>query len=397
MDFSLLCKHLYKNFRMPFYLYQDKTMVAAYPDFFRSFPLPHPILLEFRQMDAPTCMYVTQQFSYFGRVQAAGTPYSIVFGPCRQVPYDQPTVDRILREYIVLQDQAEIFTDVICSIPKQSRHSFAELVRMVHFIVNEEEIAIDAIPGANLLLDAEPTVPDFTKELITDKEESRLLHSNEIENALLHAVETGNLKALMQHQSRESGASVGHIALDGLRQAKNLAITVTALVSRTAIRAGLDPLLCHELAGSYMRETERRQSPQSISLLIRDMQIDFTKRVAENQIALPENNLWQQILQYIRSNTNRPITVQDIADHVGYSRSYLSHHFKEETGVDLSKVIMRCRLEDAKELLAYSDRSLSEISNFLCFANQSHFQRSFKALYGMTPMEYRITKGGVNG
>ena len=50
---------------------------------------------------------------------------------------------------------------------------------------------------------------------------------------------------------------------------------------------------------------------------------------------------------------------------------------------------MRCKLEEAKSLLTYTNKSLSEISSYLCFANQSYFQRVFKKKYGITPNEYR--------
>ena len=50
---------------------------------------------------------------------------------------------------------------------------------------------------------------------------------------------------------------------------------------------------------------------------------------------------------------------------------------------------MRCRLEEAKSLLTYSDKTLSEISTYLCFSSQSYFQNIFKKKYGITPLKYR--------
>lgn len=47
--------------------------------------------------------------------------------------------------------------------------------------------------------------------------------------------------------------------------------------------------------------------------------------------------------------------------------------------------ITRCKLEEAKSLLAYSKKSLAEISSYLCFSSQSYFQNVFKKQYGTTP------------
>ena len=46
-------------------------------------------------------------------------------------------------------------------------------------------------------------------------------------------------------------------------------------------------------------------------------------------------------------------------------------------------------LEEAKNLLSFTNKSLSEISNYLCFSSQAYFQNVFKKNYGMTPLQYR--------
>ena len=71
------------------------------------------------------------------------------------------------------------------------------------------------------------------------------------------------------------------------------------------------------------------------------------------------------------------------------SRSYITKKFKKELGFDISSFIMRCKLEEAKSLLTYTNKSLSEISSYLCFSSQSYFQNVFKKKYGMTPLQYR--------
>lgn len=63
--------------------------------------------------------------------------------------------------------------------------------------------------------------------------------------------------------------------------------------------------------------------------------------------------------------------------------------FKKETGETIGKYIVKAKLQEAKLLLAYSDRPLSEISNFFFFSSQSYFQNLFKKEFGVTPLEYR--------
>ncbi len=51
--------------------------------------------------------------------------------------------------------------------------------------------------------------------------------------------------------------------------------------------------------------------------------------------------------------------------------------------------IHRVKREEAEVLLQDSDYTLGEISNYLGYANQSHFIAVFRRIYSMTPMRYR--------
>ena len=78
-----------------------------------------------------------------------------------------------------------------------------------------------------------------------------------------------------------------------------------------------------------------------------------------------------------------------MADYVGFSKSYLSAYFKDTLGFKISDFILRCKLEEGRDLLRFTDKSITTISTYLCFSSQSHFQTAFKKQYGITPKEYR--------
>ena len=63
--------------------------------------------------------------------------------------------------------------------------------------------------------------------------------------------------------------------------------------------------------------------------------------------------------------------------------------FKKETGETIGRYIVTAKLQESKLLLAYSDRPLSEISNFFFFSSQAYFQNLFKRQFGITPLAYR--------
>ena len=55
----------------------------------------------------------------------------------------------------------------------------------------------------------------------------------------------------------------------------------------------------------------------------------------------------------------------------------------------LTDFILREKIEEAKRLLRYSDKSLSLIANYLGFSSQSHFTKTFKKYAQKTPKQYR--------
>lgn len=94
-------------------------------------------------------------------------------------------------------------------------------------------------------------------------------------------------------------------------------------------------------------------------------------------------------MQYISLHINEPIGIPDVVSYSKKSRAYLFKKFRDELGTGISEYIMSCRLREAKSLLKYTDKPLSEISSYLCFSSQSHFQNTFKKHFNITPLGYR--------
>lgn len=92
---------------------------------------------------------------------------------------------------------------------------------------------------------------------------------------------------------------------------------------------------------------------------------------------------------YIGQHFTEPLSVADIAGYTCLSPSYLSFLFKRETGFTLTRYIDRLRIENAKELLIMTSRSVKEISSIAGYTDQNYFSRLFKRHEGISPVEYR--------
>nr|WP_286167120.1 AraC family transcriptional regulator [Clostridium sp. D33t1_170424_F3] len=119
------------------------------------------------------------------------------------------------------------------------------------------------------------------------------------------------------------------------------------------------------------------------------MVFDLTERVAQAQTQKAYSFPISQCIQYIDNHLHQELSLQTLADELQLSTRYLSRLFKQETGVNLTAYIQQERIREAQNLLLFSEKSLSEISNFLCFVSQSYFIQIFKRYTGMTPQQFR--------
>lgn len=93
--------------------------------------------------------------------------------------------------------------------------------------------------------------------------------------------------------------------------------------------------------------------------------------------------------EYINSNFNKNILLEDISAYCFLSVNHLLRTFKEAYGTSPYQHLIQLRINRAKDLLKTSDYPLSEIVCLIGFENTSSFIRLFKQATGMTPTKYR--------
>ncbi len=110
---------------------------------------------------------------------------------------------------------------------------------------------------------------------------------------------------------------------------------------------------------------------------------------SEQTVCKMEDKRLAGCVKFVRENIGETLSLKRIAAHCGYNPAYLSRKFKEIYGINLNRFILETRLKMTAEYLKNTEKPLVEISEEFCFSSQSHFQNAFKAVYKMTPMEYR--------
>lgn len=99
------------------------------------------------------------------------------------------------------------------------------------------------------------------------------------------------------------------------------------------------------------------------------------------------------IKTYIHENYKSAVDFGEMAKNLGFSQPYLTKVFSKHVGKNPSTYLKEYRINVAKQLLADKANSLSAISEQTGFADQFHLSKSFKAVTGMSPSEYRQQSG----
>ncbi len=98
-------------------------------------------------------------------------------------------------------------------------------------------------------------------------------------------------------------------------------------------------------------------------------------------------------MDYIQKNYMDPdLSLNDICSYLNISTSYFSTIFKEMTGETFTEVLIRTRMEKAKELLENTTMKNYEIAEKVGFSDPHYFGISFKKMTGTTPTEYAREK-----
>ena len=99
----------------------------------------------------------------------------------------------------------------------------------------------------------------------------------------------------------------------------------------------------------------------------------------------PENF---KVMHYMQSHLE-DVTLQDIADHFGFSLSYCSRLIKSTTGQSFNDWKRLLRIQKAERLLVNTQKSVADLSEILGYENPETFIRAFKKELHITPAKYR--------
>ena len=380
----------YQASRLPLHYYQDGECILEFPvtEIHSDSSYILRELLENRKNGIS--YFIHDFFVGYGLAEGVTPDRYLIVGPIVTAPLERSRLPEIMHKLSIPAEAAESVWDFFKTQPLLSITQLLNYLCLFHLQFTGELLS----PQDYLFNDSDSSIEERHGAYLASFHESleaEQYHNTwRFEQELYHHVESGNLSAVTKILEDASRLVPGKVSRHSLRQEQNILVANLTNIARSAIRGGLDIETAYQLSDTYILQSEQADTVQVVQRLQYEAIIDYTRRVSAQKIPAGMSADVYNSIQYISTHVNAPISVEDVAIAVGKSRSYLSKKFKQELGFSLGDYIMRRKLEEAKSLLTYTDKTISEISSYLCFSSQSYFQNVFKKKYRITPHEYRL-------
>ncbi|CAM3569884.1 AraC family transcriptional regulator [Marinicrinis lubricantis] len=98
--------------------------------------------------------------------------------------------------------------------------------------------------------------------------------------------------------------------------------------------------------------------------------------------------LVQKAVQWLNVQYARPVTVEELAEEMGYHRTYLSKVFSKQMGISPVQYLLKVRMEHAKRLLS-QPLTVQEVASSVGFTDALYFSKKFKEWFGSPPTAFR--------
>lgn len=389
INYRYLCKALADLSVIPVRLYEGPELLYTYS----VVPLPadpiKPYLKDILSICDHVGYFVTPRFLYYGVLNSGER--KIVVGPTAQVIPSEQSLRELAFQADVPKELTQAFLEGVKALTRMPLETLLTMLCAIHYLLSGEELELsDLAIHKHEQLRIKVAVERRRTERRFDSEQTLLPHNTlQIEETLMDTVRKGDTVALRQWIALAPPVRGGVLAADQLRQMKNTFIVTATLTSRAAIRGGLNVEDALSLSDGYIRQAELLSSQVSITNLQYNMVLEFTEQVERVRRGRTPSKLSLAAADYIRRHLSEPISTEKMAKEFYLSRTHFSSKFKKETGETLTDFILREKMEEAKRLLRYTDKSSAAIGSYLGYSSQGHFVRVFKKITGQTPGEYR--------
>lgn len=148
----------------------------------------------------------------------------------------------------------------------------------------------------------------------------------------------------------------------------------------------------YEAAAPYALEVIRAELALMLALVCQDYGAEFASLHARLPIMGRDSAPMRRIAEFVGENYTRGPSLSEAAKAARLSKSRLCALIREYTGSTFNTLIRELRMDEARERLALTDETITQIAYRVGYNDEKYFLRAFKKSSGVTPSAYRVKR-----
>jgi AraC-like DNA-binding protein len=173
-----------------------------------------------------------------------------------------------------------------------------------------------------------------------------------------------------------------------VRSYKNILLSHNTLYSYAAEKGGLSAWQSHFMSEKYAIMIEHAETISELDMIHSNMMREYSdpaiRKSKSNKLTIVG-----KAEDYIEMNFSEDISMEEMAGKLHVHPSHLMRVFKKEKGITISHYRNLRRIKEAKELILFSNLSMTDIAIMVGFSNSQYFSKLFKEVEGVTPVEFK--------
>jgi YesN/AraC family two-component response regulator len=218
---------------------------------------------------------------------------------------------------------------------------------------------------------------------------------HKLRESLLYGIQLGDKELVAQFEKdlykelEENQLNIlNRVPNDKVRSYKNILLSHNTLYSYAAEKGGLSAWQTHFISEKYAIMIEHAEAISELDRIHSNMITEYT----DPSIRKSKSNkqtIVEKAEDYIEMNFSEDISMEEMAKKLHVHPSHLMRVFKKEKGITISHYRNLRRIKEAKELILFSNLSMTDIAIMVGFSNSQYFSKLFKEIEGITPVEFK--------
>ena len=318
-----------------------------------------------------------------GRVLSEQDDKELVIGPIRMGELTESDIDALMAKFELPKALRDHISRFLLGTPVMPHENFLMLLSLFNLALNGSVVPISDILAGGPLKDTPKEDYIDTVDIVQPRT------SGEYEETIRYLIRNGMVDEIEKLRFENYQGVVGQLGPSQMRSLKNSLIILNSMCLRAAISGGLDTETAYSLGELYVQRIEKAQTLGELGKLSQIIKRDYCRRVKQLSAPKIDNLYVLRSTEYVQKHLYDKLTAGEIAEAAGCSPEYLSTLFSEHLKCSIPQYIARQKILEAKKLLRFTEKPLSEIAALLNFSSQSYFQAQFKKIRGITPAAYR--------